>query len=243
MYLLALAAKQISPNLVAKISWVILLLLLLWSLMQVQSSGDFTGDIWSKNFILCLLGGTSHCLACLSLWLLILKEASVPLPGNLRAARKPEQKLYDFFQYNLSSHKMSLLMHSTVKRGWRNTLGRYGKVTLQTSVQTQMGGILAIFCNPPQGLNEIIFAKCLEQSLEHSKHYINVYWINLIHFAGEYTIFILLYEIRFFKKCHVCADTRKDFIRWDGEHFYFWGTEKLNRENGIWEWPWRKGKN
>lgn len=27
----------------------------------------------------------------------------------------------------------------------------------------------------PTGLNELIFAKCLEQSLEHSKHYINVY--------------------------------------------------------------------
>lgn len=67
-------------------------------------------------------------------------------------------------------------MHSMVKtnhkgnrdlRRWRNALGKYGKVTLQTGVQTQMGGIMATFCNHPQGLDEKIFAKCLKQRLEH----------------------------------------------------------------------------
>lgn len=143
-------------------------------------------DIWSKNFTQLSGRWSSHWLpvspcGCFS------SSSVAPLPGNLRTAGKWEQKLQELFQPKDSTHKMSLLLHSTVKtnhkskadsRGWRSTLGRHDKVTLQRGVQTQMGGIVAVFCNLPQGLNEIIFAKCLEQSFEHNKHYINIYWIN-----------------------------------------------------------------
>ena len=107
---------------------------------------------------------------------LTLKEAGVyPSSWPPRAAERQEQKLKATFQPKLSTHKMSLvliLLSEQITRAthFRGDLGHVAR-SHNKRVCAHRRGNRRYRVQSPTGLNDVLFARCLEQSLEHRSRY------------------------------------------------------------------------
>lgn len=125
-----------------------------------------------------VVGGCSNRLSYLSTGLLTLKEAGVD-PSTWQSQDSKKARAEASFSPNSPPTKCHFCSFYCQNKS-------QGQHILEETREVWQGHITKRCANTdgrnrgyifpsPTGLNELIFAKCLEQSLEHSKHYINVY--------------------------------------------------------------------